>query len=91
MKEIKIIKLSSFLLFVLPLSALLFILAATNHLVSYESDIFPNGIQNEYIIKCDESNNFCRDIDTVLKKIKLTECSLKKYKRVFKKKWNSCR
>ena len=35
MKEIKIIKLASFLLFIIPISVLLFILSATNHLVSY--------------------------------------------------------
>ena len=83
MKEIKIIKLVSFLLFVIPISALLFILSANNHLVTYTTDNYPNGIQKEQKFKCDESNNLCRNI--IQKKIKLTECSLKKYKHVFKK------
>ena len=80
MKEIKIIKLVSFLLFVIPISALLFILSATNHLVSYGPIKFPNGIQKEQKFKCNESNDFCNNIRKSLKKIKLTECSLKKYK-----------
>ena len=69
MKEIKIIKLVSFLLFVIPIFALLFILSATNHLVSYSSLDYPNGIQKEQKFKCNESNNFCRNIPQ--KKIKL--------------------
>ena len=76
MKEIKIIKLVSFLLFIIPLFALLFALSAANHLVSYKAIGFPNGIQKEYKFKCDESNNFCRNI--LHKKIKLTEFSIKK-------------
>ena len=62
MKEIKVIKLVSFLLFVIPISALLFILLATNHLVSYGPIKFPNGIQEEQKFKCNESNNLCRNI-----------------------------
>jgi len=81
MKEIKIIKLVSFLLFVIPISALLFILSANNHLVTYGTQSYPDGIQKEHKIKCDESNNLCRNIIT--KKIKLTECSLKKFKNKF--------
>jgi len=85
MKEIKIIKLTSLLLFIIPLSALLFILLASNHLLSYSSSEYPNAIQKEYKFKCNESNNFCRNIFITFKKIKLTECSLKKYKHVYKK------
>ena len=85
MKEIKIIKLVSFLLFIIPISALFFILSATNHLVSYSSYLFPDGIQKEQKFKCNESNDFCNNIHSLKKKIKLTECSLKKYKHVFKK------
>ena len=62
MKEIKIIKLVSFLLFVIPISALLFILSANNHLVTYSFDIYPNGIQKEQKIQCNESNDLCRNI-----------------------------
>ena len=83
MKEIKIIKLVSFLLFVIPIFALLFILSATNHLVSYSSLDYPNGIQKEQKFKCNESNNFCRNIPQ--KKIKLSECSLKIYKHIYRK------
>ena len=43
MKEIKIIKLVSFLLFVIPTFALFFILLTTNHLVSYTSLDLPIG------------------------------------------------
>ena len=85
MKEIKIIKLTSFLLFIIPISALLFILSATNHLVSYSAQSYPNGIQKEQKFKCNESNDFCSNIHILKKKIKLTECSLKKSKRVYKK------
>ena len=81
MKEIKIIKLVSFLLFLIPISALLFILLTTNHLVSYERIYYPNGIQKEQKFKCNESNNLCSDITG--KPIKLTECSLKKFKQVY--------
>ena len=83
MKEIKIIKLVSFLLFVIPISALLFILLTTNHLVSYSSNYYPNAIQKEQKIQCNESNNLCRNIS--YGKIKFTECPLKKYKSVYKK------
>ncbi len=83
MKEIKVIKLVSFLLFVIPIFALLFILSATNHLVSYSSLDYPNGIQKEQKFKCNESNNFCRNIPQ--KKMKLTECSLKIYKHIYRK------
>ena len=85
MKEIKIIKLASFLLFVIPISALFFILLATNHLVSYTSNEFPNGVQKEQKFNCNESNEMCRRITSERKKLKLTECSLKKYKHVYKK------
>ncbi len=78
MKEIKIIKLVSFLLFIIPLFTLLLILSVTNHLVSYSSAEFPYGLQKEQIIICNESNNFCEK--RTFKKIKLTECSLNKYK-----------
>ena len=81
MKQIKRIKLVSFLLFIIPLSTLLFILSATNHLITYVPSTFPDGIQNDYKIKCDESNNFCANFN--FKITKLTECSLKKDKRVF--------
>ena len=83
MKEIKIIKLVSFLLFAIPLSALLFVLSASNHLITYNAHSFPNGIQKEHKIICNESNEFCSAIPS--KKIKLTECSLKKYKELYTK------
>jgi hypothetical protein len=83
MKEIKIIKLVSFLLFVIAISALLFILFATNHLVSYGQETFPYGIQKEQKFTCNESNDFCRNIPKT--KVKLSECSLNKYKNVYRK------
>ena len=83
MRQIKVIKLTSFLLFILPLFTLLFILSTVNHLISYSPIYFPNGIQKHQKFKCNESNNLCRNIP--LKKIKLTECSLKKIKHIYRK------
>ena len=83
MKEIKIIKLVSFLLFVIPIFALFFILLTTNHLVSYNSLYLPIGTQKGQKFKCNESNDLCRNIP--LKKVKLTECFIKDYVKVYRK------
>ena len=83
MRQIKVIKLTSFLLFIVPLFTLLFILSTVNHLVSYSPMNYPNGLQKHQKFKCEESNNWCRNIP--FKEIKLTECSLKKVKDIYRK------
>jgi len=83
MKEIKIIKLASFLLFVIPISTLLFILSASNHLISYAHHGFVKGVEKDVKFKCNESNDFCRNI--IFETIKFTECPLNYYKQVYKK------
>ena len=83
MKEIKLIKLVSFLLFVIPISTLLFILSANNHFISYAHHGFVKGIEKEFKSICNESNDFCRNITH--ERIKFTECSLNAYEEVYKK------
>ena len=70
---IKSIRLRSFVLFFLPLVALLTALLLTNHLVMYNSSgLFPDGKMESLEIECNLNNRFCVDR---MKKIKFHECN----------------
>ena len=82
MKVITNIRIAALFLFFIPFSALILIVFLSNHLISYSTQEFPNGVVNDYVFQCNSSNNYCvaegqsfylgEDIE--LKKLKMLDC-----------------